>query len=69
MEAILHYEQWTTTGDDALLAEITAYNEDDCRATLALLDWLHGLRPPDLVWPAPPVPPIVTGEAAEALEA
>jgi predicted RecB family nuclease len=69
LEAILQYENWITTRDDELLAKIAAYNEDDCRATLALLDWLHGLRPSDLGWPAPPPSQTVSEEATEAFEA
>ncbi len=69
MEAILQYEHWITTRDDTLLAEIAAYNEDDCRATLALLDWLHGLRPPGLSWPVPLPLQTVSEETAEAFEA
>ncbi len=69
MEAILQYEHWVTTRDDASLAEIAAYNEEDCRATLALLDWLHGLRPSDLGWPGPPPLQTVSEEATEAFEA
>lgn len=68
MQAIVDYERWLETGDDGLLAGIAAYNEDDCRATLALLNWLHGLRPPNLAWPEPPQPRAVSEEAAEAFE-
>src|SRR5207249_12173636 len=38
--AVLAYERWMDTRDDALLTSIVAYNEEDCRATLALRDWL-----------------------------
>src|SRR3970282_2587751 len=38
--AVLAYERWMDTRDAALLAEIAAYNDEDCRATLALRDWL-----------------------------
>ncbi len=69
MEAVLQYEHWITTRDSAFLAEIAAYNEEDCRATLALLDWLHGLRPSELGWPAPPPMQTVSEEATEAFEA
>jgi uncharacterized protein len=68
MQAILNYEEWLRTSDDGLLHRIAAYNEEDCRATLALLNWLHGLRPPDLPWPEPPPARTVSEEAAEALE-
>jgi len=69
MEAIIDYEQWIETRKNEALVRIAAYNEEDCRATLALLNWLHGLRPPDLPWPELPQPRAVSEEAAEALEA
>lgn len=34
------YEGWRESGDPEALARIAAYNEDDCRSTLALRDWL-----------------------------
>ena len=54
--AVVGYEKWLTTGDDALLDDIARYNDDDVRATLAVRDWLlagplHG-RP----WRDDPVP-------------
>ena len=50
-------------------SEIAAYNEEDCRATLALRDWLLGLRPPDLAWPEPIAAAEVSEEKQEAIEA
>jgi uncharacterized protein len=44
--SIVTYEQWLATGDGALLEAIRAYNEDDCRSTLALRDWLAGAMRP-----------------------
>jgi uncharacterized protein len=38
--SIVAYESWLENGDAALLEAIRAYNEDDCRSTLALRDWL-----------------------------
>jgi hypothetical protein len=38
--SIVAYEQWLTDGDPALLEAIRAYNEDDCRSTLSLRNWL-----------------------------
>ena len=38
--SIVAYEQWLEQGDPALLEAIRAYNEEDCRSTLALRDWL-----------------------------
>jgi len=42
--SILMFEEWMRTRDDAILAEIGAYNEEDCLATLLLRDWLIELR-------------------------
>lgn len=38
--SILMFEEWMRTGEGAILEEIAAYNEEDCRATLLLRDWL-----------------------------
>ena len=38
--SIVAYETWLETGDDELLEAIRAYNEEDCRSTLSLRDWL-----------------------------
>jgi uncharacterized protein len=38
----------------ALLEGIRAYNEEDCRSTVALHEWLLGLRPAELPWRLPP---------------
>ena len=48
--AVLAYEQWMETRDENLLASIAAYNDEDCRATLALRDWLVAHRPEDARW-------------------
>ena len=42
--SVVAFERWLTTGDRALLDDIRAYNEDDCRSTLMLRDWLEGRR-------------------------
>jgi len=39
-QAIYWYNQWLQTGDRAFLEAILRYNEDDCRATYRLKDWL-----------------------------
>jgi uncharacterized protein len=39
-QCVWWYDQWLKTGDRALLAAITRYNEDDCNATSYLKDWL-----------------------------
>jgi uncharacterized protein len=41
-QSILWYSQWQETGDRRLLDRILAYNEDDCRATWHLKQWLAG---------------------------
>lgn len=44
--SIVAYENWLETGDAELLDAIRAYNEEDCRSTLALRDWLlTAMRP------------------------
>ena len=48
--AVLAYERWMQTRDESLLASIAAYNAEDCRATLALRDWLVAHRPEDARW-------------------
>jgi uncharacterized protein len=53
MGAVLAYEQWMSVRDDAMLASIADYNEDDCRATLALRDWLVVQHPVELPWLEP----------------
>lgn len=49
-DAVVAYERWRASGDPALLDTIASYNDEDCRATLALRDWLVEQRPPDLDW-------------------
>lgn len=68
-QAILHYERWLGQRSPVLLEEIEAYNREDCRSTLGLLEWLHAVRPPDLPWPEPPEPHPLSPEATEALDA
>jgi predicted RecB family nuclease len=52
--AVLAYEHWMATRAAARLEEIAAYNEEDCRATLALRDWLLEHRPGDARWATSP---------------
>lgn len=52
-DAVLAYEEWRQDGDSGLLDRIAAYNEEDCRATLALRDWLVIERPEGLDWWTP----------------
>jgi uncharacterized protein len=49
-ESIVAYEEWRATNSQTLLDQIAAYNEKDCRSTVALLDWLVSLRPKTATW-------------------
>lgn len=42
-DSMLEYLAWLDDGDQAHLDRILHYNEEDCRATLAVLEWLRGL--------------------------
>ena len=53
-ESTVLFEQWLESGDDAILGEVEAYNEEDCRSTVALHGWLLGRRPDGLAWLPPP---------------
>lgn len=48
--SIVYYERWKETRDAQLLADIRDYNEDDCRSTWQLREWLLTLRPQGLPW-------------------
>ncbi|MGK7944418.1 MAG: TM0106 family RecB-like putative nuclease, partial [Microcystaceae cyanobacterium] len=39
-QCVFWYDQWLKTGDRSFLAAILRYNEDDCRATFWVKDWL-----------------------------
>jgi predicted RecB family nuclease len=49
-DSTVRFEEWLESGNDSLLREIEAYNEEDCRSTVALHEWLVGRRPADLPW-------------------
>ena len=51
--AVLSYEHYLETGDQADLTDIANYNADDVRATLAVRDWLVTHRPGGSEWRAP----------------
>lgn len=53
-ESVVLFEQWLEAGEDALLEGIRAYNEEDCRSTGGLHEWLLALRPAALRWRLPP---------------
>ncbi|MCW3002283.1 MAG: protein of unknown function, putative recB domain, partial [Conexibacter sp.] len=45
--SIVAYEQWLQDGDEQMLEAIRAYNEEDCRSTLGLRDWLMDRMRPE----------------------
>lgn len=50
--SVVAYENWLASRDHKILEEIAAYNDDDCRSTRLLRDWLVAeVRPPALPWP------------------
>lgn len=49
-DSIVMYERWRRVGDDAILEDIRAYNELDCRSTLLCRDWLLSRRPAEAAW-------------------
>ena len=67
--AAVAFETWLEARDDAILEEIRAYNEDDCRSLYELHRWLLGLRPRGLEWRQPPEAREVKEEAKDRLEA
>ncbi len=54
--SIVMFERWMQTRDDELLAQIVAYNREDCIATLLLRDWLLRLRA-EAIAEFGPIPP------------
>ncbi len=48
--AVVEYERWMRSRNQAMLDRIAAYNEDDVRATRALRDWLVTQRPAGVPW-------------------
>jgi predicted RecB family nuclease len=67
-DAVLAYERWRESGDPAELDAIAAYNDEDCRATLALRDWLVDRRPAGMEWwtPSEAAPPKAQATARRA---
>jgi uncharacterized protein len=53
-ESVVRFEQFVETGDRSLLDDVERYNEEDCRSTVALHEWLLSIRPHDLPWRPPP---------------
>ena len=64
-ESVVLFEQWLEAQEDALLEGIRAYNEEDCRSTVALHEWLLGSGHPELPWRLPPEEREKTEEAEE----
>jgi predicted RecB family nuclease len=50
LDSIVMYERWRESGDAVLLESIRSYNEDDCRSTWQLREWLLSMRPSTLAW-------------------
>jgi predicted RecB family nuclease len=50
LDSMVAYDQWQQTGNQALLDQIGAYNEADCRSLLMCRDWLLRLRPSGVPW-------------------
>jgi uncharacterized protein len=71
-DSIVAYEQWCESREQAILDQIHAYNEADCRSTKALRDWLvASVRPAGLPWwtPAATLAAEDGGEEARTLHA
>ena len=49
-ESTVLFEKWLETGDDALLDDVERYNEEDCRSTVELHEWLLSCGPRGLPW-------------------
>jgi predicted RecB family nuclease len=45
--SIVAYEAWLDSGDEHLLEAIRAYNEEDCRSTASLRDWIGDQMRPE----------------------
>lgn len=54
--AVLAYEKWLDTNDEAMLGEIEKYNKEDCVSIVEMRRWLAGIRPPDAQWKEPQEP-------------
>ena len=54
--AVLAYEHWLSTDDDAMLGAIEAYNREDCVSIVEMRRWLVRIRPGDVRWKEPQEP-------------
>lgn len=67
-ESVVRFEEWVETGDDTILEEVERYNEEDCRSTYRLHEWLRSIRPAGAPWRAPPEDRPPSDEAAAAAD-
>ena len=67
-ESVVRFEEWVETGDDSILEEVERYNEEDCRSTYELHEWLRSIRPATVPWRLPPDqrPPTEEAEVRDA---
>jgi len=63
--AVLAYEQWLDTNDDAMLVEIEKYNREDCVSIVEMRRWLIRIRPEDAQWKEPQEPDKLTDDRIE----
>ena len=67
--SIVEFERWMIERDDAILAEIEAYNREDCIGTRVLADWLLERRGEALAefgaFPLPDAEGVEAGQAGE----
>ena len=64
----VYFELWLESREQSLLDAIALYNEQDCRSTAALQEWLLSRRPAGLPWRPPPEDRAATEEAKAASE-
>jgi len=66
-ESTVAFEQWLACADPSLLESIARYNEEDCRSTVALHEYLLQRRPHDLPWRSMPDERALTPEAEASI--
>ena len=49
-DAVLEYERYLGSRDPSHLRAIERYNAEDCRSTVAVLEWLRDQAPGDVTW-------------------
>ena len=67
--SIVYYEKWRQTGDPELLRKIRDYNEDDCRSTQLLHQWLLSIQPLASPWPSAAAQEVAGTSASERVKA